>query len=71
MKVFLLTTERREKFQYIEFKELIITHALANFKPPSNFLTLFNTGEIPVMLLPTFAKVMNEYGFTNANTLTK
>ena len=69
LKVFLSPTERREKFQFIKFKELIITHVLANFKHPSHIMKLVNTGPIPVIPLPTFTMVMKEYGFTNVDKL--
>ena len=70
MKVFLSSTERRDKVQFIEIKESIITHVLENFKNPADIVKLINTGSIHVIPLPTFTKVMKEYGFTNADTLT-
>ena len=70
MKVFLLPTERRDKVQYIYFKELIITHVLAYFKHPADIMKLANTGSIHVIPLPTFTNVMNKYGFTYAYTTT-
>ena len=63
-------TERRDKVQFIEFKESIITHVLENFKHPGDIMKLINTGSIPVIPLPTFTQVKNEYGFTNADALT-
>ena len=70
LKVLLSPTERRDKVQFIEFKESIVTHVLANSKHPADILKLINTGSIPVVPLPTFTKVMKEYGFINVNALT-
>ena len=52
-------TEKRDKIQFIEFKESITTHVLANFKQPSDIIKLINMGPIPVIPLPKFTKVMN------------
>ena len=70
MKLLMLPTERRDKVQFIGFKESIITHALEIFKNPADIVKLINTGSIPVILLPTFTNFMKEYGFTNTDTLT-
>ena len=63
-------TERGDTFQFIEFKESIITHVLEYFKHPADIVKLINTGSVPVIPLPIFTKVMKEYGVTNANALT-
>ena len=63
-------TERRYKFQFINLKELIITHVIENFKHPADLVKFINTVSIPVILSPTFTKVMKEYGFTNSDKLT-
>ena len=70
LRVLLSPTDRSEKFQFIKFKESIITHILINFKHPADIMKLINTASIPVIPLPTFTKVTKEYGFTNVNALT-
>ena len=62
--------ERRDKVQFIEFKEWIITHVLENFKHPEDIVKFINMWSINVIPLPMFTKVMKEYGFTNADELT-
>ena len=44
LKLFLLLTEIRNKVQFIDFKESIIAHVLANFKHPADIVKLINTG---------------------------
>ena len=63
-------TEIKDKVHYIQFKESIITHVLTNLKHLADMVTLINIGSMPIIPLPTFTKVMIEYGFTNDNTLT-
>ena len=70
LKVFLSQTERRDKVQFIKFKELIITHVLAIFKHPADIVKLINTSSIPVIPLPIFKKFMRKYGFTKVDALT-
>ena len=69
MKVLLSPTERRDKVQFIEFKESIITHVLETFNSPEYIVKLINTGSIAMISLPTFTNVMKEYGFTNSDAL--
>ena len=69
LKVLLSPTERRDKVQLIDFKELIITHVLANFNHPTDIVKFINTGSIPVIPLPTLIKIINKYGFTNVDAL--
>ena len=69
MKVFLSPTQRRDKVQYIKFKESVIPHVLENYKHPADIVKLINTGSITVIPLPTFTKVVKGYGLTNAVSL--
>ena len=70
MKVLLSPTERRDKVQFIDFKESIITNVLENFKQPADIVKFINPGSITVIPLPKFTNFMKEYDFTNANALT-
>ena len=58
LEVLMSLTDRRDKVQFIEFKELITPHVLENFKQPSYIVKLINMGSIPMIPLPTFTKVM-------------
>ena len=70
LKLLLSPTEKRDTAQFIDFKESIITHVLTNSNHLSDIVKLINTGSILVISLPTFTKVMKEYGFTNIDALT-
>ena len=70
LRLFLSPTERRDMVQFIKFKELIITNILENINHPADIVKLISMGSIPVIPLPTFTKVVKEYGFTNADGLT-
>ena len=58
LKILLSPTEIRDKVQSTEFKKLIITHVLENFKHPADIVKLINTVSIPLILLPTYTKFM-------------
>ena len=68
-KVLLSSTESRYKVQYIKFKSLIITHIFADFKKPADIMKLIKNSLIPIIPLPASRNFMNEYGFTNSDTL--
>ena len=70
LKLLLSPTEKRDTAQFIDFKESIITHVLKNSNHLADIVKLINTGSILVISLPTFTKVMKEYGFTNIDALT-
>ena len=70
LKLLLSPTEKRDTAQFIDFKESIITHVLKNSNHLSDIVKLINTGSILVISLPTFTKIMKEYGFTNIDALT-
>ena len=58
LEVLMSLNDRRDKVQFIEFKESITPHVLGNFKQPSYIVKLINMGSIPMIPLPTFTKVM-------------